>query len=1289
MILCGICTKYLRMKRLVKAFRALAGEDDELKSTFDQFRKTIQREHGIVRNAVLAGVQYLKFETSALHTDVEDNLALTEQIDRKTDHIVAGTNQIYRYFETQETAHERGNILAWLSSLDFHKKQRDTHGRHCSGTGNWFLNGDSFRRWLNSAHSSTLWCSGIPGAGKSVMTSVAISYVEEHTERRDVAIAYVYCDYTDSKLQSGIELISSITRQLVEQIHPIPQEVKAYRDRWAEKRSHPAQIDQVSLIKDIALRFSKTYIFVDALDECPERNRDDFLHMLRMLEPFTRLFITSRPHLELQTKFVNLFRIDIAASSSDIRVYLESEISTNSRMSLLTSKDVALKTQIIDTIIKKSAGMFLVAHFQFAHICRMSNPKKVRQSLDTLPTELYDFYEEALARIEDYPEEDRELVKKTLAYVYCARRPLKLEELRHALSIETHSTELDESAFPEMEIVFNISAGLIRVNEKSNAVVLVHHTLQEYLAKNSSKLLHHPEAEIAKTCLLYLSMDVFEQGPCIEGEILERRLKDYLFFDYASHYWGYHLDSNDLHLWTDLLLKFLGERKKLASYLQVLHIPRRRVQGWHDRFPKQFSPLHVVAYWGLHWVLKMHSMYGYIDSQDSHGTTALQLAAKHGHADVVQVLVESGAELDIRNNRGETALYWAARSGHKPIVELLLAKGADAMIEDSEGWTALDWAVIRGYSELAQLLLDRCYHIDPEYSGANRALILAAEAGTEMTVQMLLDLGAEVNWRDPVGSTALAWAIPEGHEKVIRLLLDNGADVNSRDVYENTPLHWSLSYTEIAKLLLGSGAKVDAKNNSGKTALIWGAHDGQETALRLLLDNGANVAIQDYCGCTALHAAALRGHEKIVSILLENGSNPDARDQDGWTPLHAAAIKQHDEVVRTLLEKTDNGEQILIWVELQRKDAKKRALLAYMADRKSEGSTVVSGLGSAAQDGQFERVQALLETGINVDQVDACGSTALTLAVCQSQERIVRLLLEHGALVNKTESNGSSALLLAAENGHQEIIKLLVENGADVNGCIHTWTPLLIAAREGHAQTVEYLVRHGASINAEDYYGRKALHWIAQHGHWKTLKLLTEYGADIDAKDHWSRTPLMCAIQSKKLAAAKLLLDIGANIDSKTRDASTPLHMASYLGDQQMVFLLLQRGANVEAKTLKGFRSLHIAALFGHGEVVRLLLEKDKNIDAESYPFEADDGNHEDDDDEAVKDGSMNGYGTDIDDVVFRATLALDKCMQQRLVNEGKELDAPRSWTAQQLAFESGSRKVQELLAFSRRASKA
>ena len=86
----------------VKAFRSLvSGEDDELKTAYDHFHKAVDREQGVVRNAILVGVEHLKQDTSDVHTDVRANLAVTECIDRNTKNVVAGTGRIHKYFESR------------------------------------------------------------------------------------------------------------------------------------------------------------------------------------------------------------------------------------------------------------------------------------------------------------------------------------------------------------------------------------------------------------------------------------------------------------------------------------------------------------------------------------------------------------------------------------------------------------------------------------------------------------------------------------------------------------------------------------------------------------------------------------------------------------------------------------------------------------------------------------------------------------------------------------------------------------------------------------------------------------------------------------------------------------------------------------------------------------------------------------------------------------------------------------------------------------------------------------
>jgi hypothetical protein len=116
-----------------------------------------------------------------------------------------------------------------------------------------------------------------------------------------------------------------------------------------------------------------------------------------------------------------------------------------------------------------------------------------------------------------------------------------VEELRHAFAVQTEDTELDETAFVDIEILLNVSADLIKIDEKSSTIGLVHSTLQEHLEKNREKLLTDPELEIISACLIYLSFDVFGSGPCADGEALDHRLQEYQFIDYVSHNWGYHV----------------------------------------------------------------------------------------------------------------------------------------------------------------------------------------------------------------------------------------------------------------------------------------------------------------------------------------------------------------------------------------------------------------------------------------------------------------------------------------------------------------------------------------------------------------------------------------------------------------------------------------------------------------------------------------------------------------------------------------------------------------------------
>jgi len=165
----------------------------------------------------------------------------------------------------------------------------------------------------------------------------------------------------------------------------------------------------------------------------------------------------------------------------------------------------------------------------------------------------------------------------------------------------------------------------------------------------------------------------------------------------------------------------------------------------------------------------------------------------------------------------------------------------------------------------------REYDIDLAASGPSE-LYKAAEAGNTALVRKLLDQGADPN--KPLGGpgwTPLMIAVAEGHATTVSALLEAGVDINAKNNLGRTALMFASSYghTKIAKKLLVHDAdpNIVPTNKTGWSALIAAAHAGHRKTVRILLDNGADVTIRDKAGKTALMHAEAQGHSKIVSLL--------------------------------------------------------------------------------------------------------------------------------------------------------------------------------------------------------------------------------------------------------------------------------------------------------------------------------------------------------------------------------------------------------------------------------------
>jgi ankyrin repeat protein len=287
--------------------------------------------------------------------------------------------------------------------------------------------------------------------------------------------------------------------------------------------------------------------------------------------------------------------------------------------------------------------------------------------------------------------------------------------------------------------------------------------------------------------------------------------------------------------------------------------------------------------------------------------TAIMIAAENGDQQIIQLLVEAGAEVDVTDSVGKTALMLAANNGHLETVKLLMNIGIDRYAKDQTGWEydALMLAARAGHVEVVKILAD-------EKSDLDTALGLAK---TKEIAEILISAGANVNTTSSKWP-ALVLQSRLGHTEVVALLLSAGAEVNARDEKWQgiTALLGAahFGYVEIVGMLIESGADINARDNNGGTALMSAAEEGHTDVVRMLINEGSDVNASDNRGWTALMKAsdpmsiARCRSADIVRVLIEAGADVNARDNRGKTALMEVSDSKdepiHLEVMQMLID---------------------------------------------------------------------------------------------------------------------------------------------------------------------------------------------------------------------------------------------------------------------------------------------------------------------------------------------------------------------------------------------------
>ena len=271
-----------------------------------------------------------------------------------------------------------------------------------------------------------------------------------------------------------------------------------------------------------------------------------------------------------------------------------------------------------------------------------------------------------------------------------------------------------------------------------------------------------------------------------------------------------------------------------------------------------------------------------IDSPAFNGDTTIGRACEYGDLGSAQLLLAAGAGADISkpNKFGHTPLMLAAREGRDPLVSLLIALHVDVNFEGKTD-SALYFAVGRDHLSTVKLLLDAGARTTrpaapPTTDRTSRPLLaLAAWRDDLELIDVLLAHGADINSRGDDGKSVIGDALWGSKPETIQHLLDKGVDPNLLDDHGLTGLMYATNYKfalDVLPAFLNHGAKVDAKDNKGRTALMWAASHGNEQIVRFLLEHGADVNAADANGDTALIYAADRGNTGLVQLLKDKGA---------------------------------------------------------------------------------------------------------------------------------------------------------------------------------------------------------------------------------------------------------------------------------------------------------------------------------------------------------------------------------------------------------------------------------
>ncbi|KAM0541425.1 hypothetical protein ACHAPJ_013243 [Fusarium lateritium] len=762
-------------------------------------------------------------------------------------------------------------------------------------------------------------------------------------------------------------------------------------------QKHFVQLEEwTSLLLEI-LPTGVLFIFIDGLDECLAAERRALLGALMKLStscPSLRVFISSRDSVgvDLEGRLSHMDHVAMAPMhiTSDIRLYVEATIQERMEDRDLVIKDPNLLNEIRDTLTDQADGI---------EVCTTTCDNEIRESLRSLPKDLAETFARALSRILSR-QRKTQLVQKIFGWVAVAKRPLTLDEIREAISIDVGQPYTTPGkVVRELSPIISWCENLLQLTEDNPLTLqFAHSSVHEFITEGNLPVQlsdFHVDSERAdhfagEICVTYLHLNDFETT-------VTRRPKPIRISPMAMAGTALGQGSKVAEL-TTRFADVLGHSSSKKNPDLAETLIKHDTAGDKERFQQSHPFLRYASnYWIFHTA----------NFQEGRSMT---WTLWHNIATNDHALAQTPWQEAVPSQKAEAMVIWSQKAHHYSFLRY-----AHTLVEFHEmrKIRLMQASACEGDTKAIAIYLGSGYST----SIINWGLVAASGAGHIQAIEQLINADASVNPGILI-ETPLHAASQSGHYHVVEHLINAGANINGRfprtqrnrdqdeDVYEYTPLHAASEsgHVRVVEQLINAGAKIDA--------IDLDAHYDR----RAPLSAPARRSIQAE---TPPIAASKRGHIQVVEQLLNAGAK-----------INGIELEYEDRMIPL-----DSASRRAIWVE--------------------------APLYVAAQRGHIQVVKQLINAGANGNVVGRKGWSALVVASRRGDCQMVKQLIQVGADINvATKADGMTPLLASLEGNHVQVVKELLSAGADISVTTRSlrWRRLEEESRHNYLENIQRFV---------------------------------------------------------------------------------------------------------------------------------------------------------------------------------------------------------------------------------------